>query len=46
MQPSLFSAQQWTVSRLTVYIRNLIESDIALQDVTVTGEISNLSRPA
>jgi exodeoxyribonuclease VII large subunit len=46
MQPSLFSAQQWTVSRLTVYIRNLIESDIALQEVTVTGEISNLSRPA
>jgi exodeoxyribonuclease VII large subunit len=46
MQPSLFSAQQWTVSRLTVYIRNLIESDVALQDVTVTGEISNLARPA
>ncbi len=46
MQPSLFSAQQWTVSRLTAYIRNLIETDAALQDVTVTGEISNLARPA
>ena len=46
MQPSLFSAQQWTVSKLTFYIRNLIESDVSLQDVTVTGEISNLSRPA
>jgi len=46
MQPSLFSAQQWTVSRLTAYIRNLIETDAVLQDVTVTGEISNLSRPA
>ena len=46
MQPSLFSAQQWTVSRLTAYIRNLVETDAALQDVTVTGEISNLARPA
>ncbi len=46
MQPSLFSAQQWTVSRLTLYIRNLIESDVALQDISVTGEVSNLSRPA
>ena len=46
MQPSLFSSQQWTVSKLTFYIRNLIESDMSLQDVTVTGEISNLSRPA
>jgi exodeoxyribonuclease VII large subunit len=46
MQPSLFSAQQWTVSRLTAYLRNLIETDAVLQDVTVTGEISNLARPA
>lgn len=46
MQPSLFSSQQWTVSKLTFYIRTLIESDASLQDVTVTGEISNLSRPA
>jgi exodeoxyribonuclease VII large subunit len=46
MQPSLFSVQQWTVSKLTFYIRTLIESDVLLQDVTITGEISNLSRPA
>ena len=46
MQPSLFSAQQWTVSRLTAYLRNLIETDAVLQDATVTGEISNLARPA
>ncbi len=46
MQPSLFSAQQWTVTRLTFYIRNLLETDVTLQDVWVSGEISNLSRPA
>ena len=49
MQPSLFSAQsaqQWTVSRLTFYIRKLLEENEVLQDVWVQGEISNLSRPA
>jgi exodeoxyribonuclease VII large subunit len=46
MQPSLFSSVQWTVSSLTKYIRNLVETDIALQDVWVEGEISNLSHPA
>src|SRR5215207_8137095 len=48
MQPNLFSqgAQQWTVSRLTFYIRKLLEEDEILQDVWVQGEISNLSRPA
>src|SRR5215207_3792276 len=48
MQPNLFSqgAQQWTVSRLTFYIRKLLEEDEVLQDVWVQGEISNLSRPA
>jgi exodeoxyribonuclease VII large subunit len=46
MQPTLFSVQQWTVSRLTLYIRNLLESDPMLQDVWVQGEVSNLSRPA
>jgi exodeoxyribonuclease VII large subunit len=49
MQPTLFSgpgAQQWTVSRLTFYIRKLLEEDEILQDVWVQGEISNLSRPA
>ena len=49
MQPTLFSAQspqQWTVSRLTFYIRKLLEENETLQDVWVQGEISNLSRPA
>jgi exodeoxyribonuclease VII large subunit len=46
MQPSLFASVQWTVSTLTKYIRDLLETDLALQDVWVQGEISNLSRPA
>src|SRR5574339_575256 len=46
MQPSLFTTQQWTVSKLTFYIRKLLEEDEILQDVWVQGEVSNLSRPA
>ncbi len=46
MQPSLFSAHEWTVSSLTRYIRDMLESDVSLQDLWVQGEISNLSRPA
>ena len=46
MQTSFFSTQQWTVSKLTLYIRRLLEENEALQDVWVQGEISNLSRPA
>lgn len=46
MQPSLFASVQWTVSTLTKYIRDLLETDVPLQDVWVEGEISNLSRPA
>jgi exodeoxyribonuclease VII large subunit len=46
MQPSLFASVQWTVSTLTKYIRDLLETDMTLQDVWVRGEISNLSRPA
>ena len=46
MQPSLFSSVQWTVSGITKYIRDLLETDVPLQDVWVEGEISNLSRPA
>jgi exodeoxyribonuclease VII large subunit len=46
MQPTLFSTQQWTVSKLTFYIRRLLEENDQLQDVWVQGEISNLSRPA
>ena len=46
MQPSLFATQQWTVSKLTFFIRRLLEENETLQDVWVQGEISNLSRPA
>jgi len=46
MQPTLFPTQQWTVSKLTFYIRRLLEENEVLQDVWVQGEISNLSRPA
>ena len=46
MQPSLFASVQWTVTTLTKYIRDLLETDAPLQDVWVAGEISNLSRPA
>jgi exodeoxyribonuclease VII large subunit len=45
-QPTLFAAVQWTVSRLTQHLRQVIESDPALQDVWVRGELSNVSRPA
>jgi exodeoxyribonuclease VII large subunit len=46
MQPSLFASVQWTVSTLTKYVRDVLESDAQLQDVWVEGELSNLSRPA
>lgn len=44
---SLFgSARVWSVSDLTVYIRQLIESDYRMQEIWVSGEVSNLSRPS
>lgn len=49
MQSSFFPAavpQTFTVSKLTFFIRKLLEEDEALQDIWVQGEISNLSRPA
>jgi exodeoxyribonuclease VII large subunit len=46
-QMALFDASpRWTVTTLTRYLRQLLESDAILQDVSVQGEISNLSRPA
>ncbi len=44
MQPNLFSSTL-TVSQLTFHIRKLLEGDPELQDVWVSGEISNLSKP-
>ena len=46
LQPSLFPVHSLTVSDITRYLRELLESDEILQDVWVQGEISNLSRPA
>jgi exodeoxyribonuclease VII large subunit len=47
MQPSLFAQPEAiSVTELTRYIRDLFEMDYRLQDVSVQGEISNLSRPA
>lgn len=36
--------EAWTVSELTRYIRELFEIDFRLQDVEVSGEISNFTR--
>ena len=46
-QLALFDASpRWTVTTLTRYLRQLLEEDASLQDVSVQGELSNLSRPA
>jgi exodeoxyribonuclease VII large subunit len=37
---------RWTVTDLTRYLRQLLESDDMLQAIWVQGEISNLARPA
>jgi exodeoxyribonuclease VII large subunit len=41
IKPSSFS-----VTEVTTYLRTLLESDSFLQDVWISGEVSNLSRPA
>jgi exodeoxyribonuclease VII large subunit len=48
-QLPLFSPRiptSWSVTDLTRYLRELLESDELLQDVWVKGEVSNFSRPA
>jgi exodeoxyribonuclease VII large subunit len=45
-QLDLFRQPLWSVSELTRYLRDLLESDDLLQDLLVEGEISNVSRPA
>ena len=37
-------SETWTVSELTSYIRDLFQVDFRLQDVEVSGEISNFTR--
>jgi len=44
-QLPLFQPPTWSVSDLTDYLRELIESDGRLQDLWVQGEVSNVSRP-
>jgi exodeoxyribonuclease VII large subunit len=44
-QIPLFEFSIWSVSELTRYLRDLLESDDTLQDLWVRGEISNLARP-
>lgn len=45
MFDSLFSTV-YTVADLTTYIREIVESNETLQDVRVTGEVSNMRRAA
>lgn len=45
-QLPLFTPASLSVSDITRYLRQLMESDPLLQDVWVLGEISNLSRPS
>jgi exodeoxyribonuclease VII large subunit len=45
-QSLLFQPASLSVSEITRYLRQLFESDEVLQDVWVTGEISNFSRPS
>jgi exodeoxyribonuclease VII large subunit len=46
MQLPMFQPPTWSVTDLTRYLRDLLESDENLQDLWVEGEVSNLSRPA
>lgn len=45
-QPSLFNFRSLTVSQVSRYLRELMDSDEILRDLWVQGEISNLSRPS
>ncbi|GAP12834.1 exodeoxyribonuclease VII large subunit [Longilinea arvoryzae] len=45
-QMPLFASHSLSVTDLTRYLRQLLESDDVLRDVWVQGEISNISRPS
>jgi exodeoxyribonuclease VII large subunit len=45
-QPSLLQPPSLSVSELTRYLRNLLDSDELLQNTWIQGEISNFSRPS
>ncbi|MCZ7670215.1 MAG: exodeoxyribonuclease VII large subunit [Chloroflexi bacterium] len=40
----LNQSETWTVASLTAYIREMFEVDYRLQDVEVSGELSNFTR--
>ena len=40
----LFSSRYLSISQVTVYIRDLLDSDVVLQDLWLTGEVSNYQR--
>lgn len=44
-QLNFFESPNWTVTGLTHYLREILESDEQLQDLWVKGEVSNFSRP-
>ena len=44
-QISLFQPPSWSVTDITRYLKDLLESDHNLADIWVQGEISNFSRP-
>ncbi len=47
LNPSVESGRSiWSVGELTAYIREMFELDYRLQDLEVTGEISNFTRAA
>src|SRR3974377_80875 len=47
MEPFLFfQTAHLSVSELTRYLKEMIESDEVLQEVWVEGEVSNLARPS
>lgn len=46
LQPPLFPANSLTVSEMTRYLRELLDSDEILSDIWVQGEVTNLARPA
>jgi exodeoxyribonuclease VII large subunit len=45
-QLPLLRPSSYSVTEVTQYLRTLLESDPILQDVWISGEVSNLSRPA
>jgi len=45
-QLPLIEPQSWSITDLTSYLRNLLESDRYLQDLWVVGEVSNFSTPS